>query len=93
MDTLVLGCTHYPLLKGTLSYVMGDDVALVSSADETARDVYKELTARDLLRDPDAGAPTYTFLATGDAQDFQQLARRFLGPEVLSVQPLEGGLR
>lgn len=93
VDTLVLGCTHYPLLKGTLSYVMGDDVALVSSADETARDVYNELTARDLLRDPDAGAPTYTFLATGDAQDFQQLARRFLGPEVLSVQPLEGGLR
>lgn len=90
VDTLVLGCTHYPLLTGILSYVMGDDVALVSSAEETARDVYRALTAHDLLRDPEAGEPTYSFLATGDAHDFQKLARRFLGPEVTAVKPLEG---
>ena len=52
VDTLVLGCTHYPLLTGVISYVMGDDVTLVSSAEETAKDVYRTLVARDLLRDP-----------------------------------------
>ena len=43
VDTLVLGCTHYPLLAGVISYIMGEDVTLVSSADETAKDVYREL--------------------------------------------------
>ena len=49
LDTLVLGCTHYPLLTGALSLVMGDQVTLVSSADETAKDVYRRLTELDLL--------------------------------------------
>ncbi|QOQ38565.1 glutamate racemase [Trueperella pecoris] len=93
VDTLILGCTHYPLLAGVISYVMGDDVALVSSAEETARDVYRELTAHDLLRDPDAPAPVHTFLSTGDAAEFQKLARRFLGPEVTRVHQLEGGAK
>ncbi len=43
VDTVVLGCTHYPLLTGVISYVMGDDVTLVSSAEETAKDVYRVL--------------------------------------------------
>ena len=46
---MVLGCTHYPLLAGPISYVMGRNVALVSSSEETAKDVYRELAARDLL--------------------------------------------
>ena len=45
----MLGCTHYPLLAGPISYVMGRNVALVSSSEETAKDVYRELAARDLL--------------------------------------------
>lgn len=49
VDTLVLGCTHYPLLAGPISYVMGRNVALVSSSEETAKDVYRELAARNLL--------------------------------------------
>lgn len=49
IDTLVLGCTHYPLLAGVLRRVMGDAVTLVSSADQTAQDVLAALTARDLL--------------------------------------------
>ncbi|MGV4290569.1 glutamate racemase [Trueperella pyogenes] len=89
VDTLILGCTHYPILAGVISYVMGDDVALVSSAEETARDVYRELTARDLLRNS-ACAPIHNFHSTGDAADFQKLARRFLGPEVTGVHQLEG---
>ncbi|MCI9888653.1 glutamate racemase [Micrococcales bacterium 31B] len=50
IDTLVLGCTHYPLLQGVVSYVMGEGVTLVSSADETAKDVYRQLVENDLER-------------------------------------------
>ena len=57
VDTLVLGCTHYPFLEGAISYVMGSDVSLVSSDTETAKDVYRQLVSRDLLAGPDA-APT-----------------------------------
>jgi len=82
VDTLVLGCTHYPLLTGVISYVMGEDVTLVSSAEETAKDVYRVLADRDLLRPPDAEEPEHRFLATGDPGSFGPLARRFLGPEI-----------
>jgi glutamate racemase len=86
VDTLVLGCTHYPLLTGVISYVMGEDVTLVSSAEETAKDVYRNLVEHDLERSPDAGAPAHRFLATGSPAPFQHLARRFLGPEVTLVE-------
>lgn len=86
VDTLVLGCTHYPLLTGVISYVMGEGVTLVSSAEETAKDVYRTLVARDLLRDPAAPQPTHQFLATGDPAEFQRLGRRFLGPEIGRVE-------
>lgn len=86
VDTLVLGCTHYPLLTGVISYVMGEDVTLVSSAEETAKDVYRTLVAHDLLRDPALPEPVHQFMVTGDPADFQRLGRRFLGPEVGSVQ-------
>lgn len=86
IDTLVLGCTHYPLLTGVISYVMGNGVSLVSSAEETAKDLYRVLVEGSLLRTADATPPTHRFLATGDAKAFEGLARRFLGPEVGSVQ-------
>lgn len=92
IDTLVLGCTHYPLLTGVISYVMGEDVTLVSSAEETAKDVYRTLVAHDLEREPTAGPAEHRFIATGDPVSFQALARRFLGPEVGAVEPL-GALR
>ncbi|MGY1724247.1 glutamate racemase [Blastococcus sp. SYSU DS0533] len=85
VDTVVLGCTHYPLLTGVLSVVLGDGVTLVSSAEETAKDVYRVLTRTDLLRDPDASPPEHAFLATGDPEPFARLGRRFLGPEVGAV--------
>ncbi len=87
VDTLVLGCTHYPLLTGVISYVMGEDVTLVSSAEETAKDVYRTLVAHGLERDPALGRPAHRFLATGDPEGFAELARRFLGPEVVAVEP------
>ncbi|WP_043564618.1 glutamate racemase [Actinomyces israelii] len=85
VDTLILGCTHYPLLIGPISYVMGEDVTLVTSSLETAKDVYRELARRDLLRDPGAAAPQHEFRSTGDPESFVVLARRFLGPEVRRV--------
>lgn len=88
VDTLVLGCTHYPLLTGVISYVMGDAVTLVSSAEETAKDTYRALVATGLER-VDQSPPQHRFLSTGDAESFQVLARRFLGPEVGSVDRVE----
>ncbi|WP_405218021.1 glutamate racemase [Agrococcus sp. Ld7] len=86
LDTLVLGCTHYPLLAGAIGYVAGPDVRLVSSAEETAADVYRILSDRRMLAPTDA-APVYAFEATTEAQEpFLRLARRFLGPEVTHVE-------
>ncbi len=85
IDTLVLGCTHYPLLTGVISYVMGNEVSLVSSAEETAKDLYRVLVEKSMLAEPGHTA-NHQFLATGDAKGFEVLARRFLGPEVGSVQ-------
>ena len=92
VDTLVLGCTHYPLLTGVISYVMGPGVTLVSSAEETAHDVYRNLVEHDSLhlatseKCADIQTPRYQFMATGDTQVFTNLARRFLGPEVDHVE-------
>jgi glutamate racemase len=81
VDTLVLGCTHYPLLTGVIQIVMGDRVTLVSSAEETAKDVVRVLTELDLIRDAErAGPPQHEFTATGPAEPFAKLANRFLGP-------------
>ena len=86
VDTLVLGCTHYPLLTGVISYVMGDNVTLVSSAEECAKDVYKMLVRTDLMRP--GGEPTYTFLTTGAPAEFETIGRRFLGPEMVAAVPV-----
>jgi glutamate racemase len=85
VDTLVLGCTHYPLLTGMISLVVGDGVTLVSSAEETARSVYKVLAQSGLDRPADAPPPVHRFLATGEAEPFARLGRRFLGPEIGQV--------
>jgi glutamate racemase len=86
VDTLILGCTHYPLLTGIISYVMGDGVTLVSSAEETAKDVYRTLVAGDLLRAESLPEPVHRFLATGDPRLFTELGQRFLGPEIGVVE-------
>lgn len=88
IDTLVLGCTHYPLLTGVISFVMGNEVTLVSSADETAKDLYRVLVEKNLLRESKSD-PTYKFIASGNPESFMKLARRFLGPEVGSVNTSE----
>jgi glutamate racemase len=92
VDTLVLGCTHYPLLTGLLSVVMGDGVTLVSSAEEIAKDVYRVLTQADALRPDDAPPPRHVFRTTGPSETFLRLSSRFLGPEVAAVEPAYGGV-
>ncbi|MBM6404303.1 glutamate racemase [Phycicoccus sp. CSK15P-2] len=87
VDTVVLGCTHYPLLTGVISYVMGDDVTLVSSAEETAKDVYRVLADHDLLRPDGLPEPGHGFTTTGDTEEFRRLAVRFLGVGS-SVEPV-----
>lgn len=80
VDTLVLGCTHYPLLSGVIQLAMGgDNVTLVSSAEETAKDVLKVLTESDMLRANPPEPPTRVFESTGAPELFDKLAARFLG--------------
>lgn len=83
IDTLILGCTHYPLLTGVLSYLLGPQVVLVSSAEETARRVFGELVSTGLLAP--AGAGSHRFVASGDRAEFVRLAGRFLGPRVTTA--------
>jgi glutamate racemase len=90
VDTLVLGCTHYPMLAGVVSYVMGEAVTLVSSAEETALDVYRVLAEHDLMRPDDRPPPTHRFRATGDPRPFGEIGRRFLGPRIDSVEDTLG---
>ncbi len=84
VDTLILGCTHYPLLSGLLQMEMGPNVVLVSSAEETAKDVYAELVRGDRLRE-DREAPVHAFMTTGEAEPFHRLAELFLGHELEGV--------
>ncbi|QLD13064.1 glutamate racemase [Microbacterium oleivorans] len=91
VDTLVLGCTHYPFLEGAISYVMGPDVTLVSSDSETAKDVYRQLVSGDLLAGA-AAVPRHVYEATGDsADDFLALADRLMGRGVSSVRLVQTG--
>ena len=85
VDTLLLGCTHYPFLARTIGDVMGREVVLVSSADETAFEVRAILEETGLgRRTPAKGV--HRFVSSGDVAWFQQLGRRLLGPELDEVE-------
>lgn len=87
IDTLILGCTHYPMLRGAIAYVMGEGVTLVDSATETASDVFRALAASGLERTSPL-PPEHRFMVTGPSETFTMLAQRFLGPVVSSVEQL-----
>jgi glutamate racemase len=78
VDTLVLGCTHYPLLKPLLQKVMGDRVRLIDSGEETAAAVRQALAAAGLTRAPEPGA-THRFAVSDDEARFRQVGARFIG--------------
>ena len=85
VDSLLLGCTHYPYLARTIGRVMGDGVVLVSSADETAFAVSRLLDERGLHTDA-KGAPRRRFISSGDVSWFADLGRRLLGPELAAAE-------
>lgn len=85
VDALLLGCTHYPFLARTIADVMGPDVTLVSSADETAFAASEQLGRLDMLRPIDRRG-SHRFLSSGDVESFRQLGERLLGPELASTE-------
>ena len=78
IDTLILGCTHYPLLKELLSRIMGQGVSLIDTAEATAKAVKKSLREKNLLRKVNH-KPVYKFFVSDDPEKFLQLGMRFLG--------------
>lgn len=85
IDVLVLGCTHYPLLKPLLSRVLGDSVRLIDSAEETAAAAQRELDASGLLADG-TRPPTHTFVISDDEPHFRSVGARFLGERLQQVE-------
>ncbi len=85
MDTVVLGCTHYPLIRPILQRVFGRDVSLVFSADETAREVSETLAGKAIENDA-AREGTYRFLTTGDPSSFRAMGSRFLQLPIADVE-------
>ena len=88
VDTLLLGCTHYPFLARTISDVMGRDVVLVDSADETAFRVRGLLGELELACPPGDRPGQHRFESSGDVEVFRTLGRRLLGPELDHVRPV-----
>jgi glutamate racemase len=91
VDALLLGCTHYPFLAHTIGDVMGRDVVLVSSADETAFEVRSIMADTGLVRRSGRGTGKgrHTFISSGDVEWFKRLGGRLLGPEVDDVEAWE----
>ena len=85
IDGLLLGCTHYPFLARTIAEVMGRDVVLVSSADETAFEVRRALEASNDGRTADCQG-THRFVSSGDVTTFARLGRDLFGPELNHVE-------
>ncbi len=88
VDTLVLGCTHYPLLREAIQSVMGPDVAIIDSAEETARDVFDMLAGNNILN-PEQGAAECAFFVTDIPHRFSETGSRFFGRELESVSVVD----
>ena len=86
VDVLVLGCTHYPLLKPLLGRVMGPDVTLVDSAEETATAVARELERLDLLANGAGGTHDHRFVVSDDEPHFRKVGALFLGAKLKQVE-------
>ena len=89
IDTLVLGCTHYPLLKALIGAVIGREVVLISSAEEAARDVKGILTRKGTLASADT-EPSYRFVTTSsDVEAFRQFGSRVLNRPITSIESVD----
>jgi glutamate racemase len=90
VDTVILGCTHYPLLEPMLQRVLGRGVTLVTSGTGVARSVERALASRGLLN-PQSGEGSYRFLCTGEVESFRALGTRFLQMPLGEVAHVELG--
>jgi glutamate racemase len=91
IDTLLLGCTHYPFLARTISDVTGRGVVLVDSADETAFSVVSLLDETGLRTGAGPEAPTHRWYSSGDVEWFRRLGTTMLGPELTQVEGIAWG--
>jgi len=85
VDVLVLGCTHYPLLKPLLARVMGPAVTLIDSAEETAKEVARLLADKGLAA-PAGHRPSHVFVVSDDEPHFRKVGARFLGERLQTVE-------
>ena len=90
INALVLGCTHYPLLKPLIADVLGRDVRLIDSAEETAAETKRVLEEKELLA-PKRRDAAHRFVASDAAQQFLRLGQRFLGGAIDRVETLTLG--
>lgn len=90
IDTLILGCTHYPLLRSTIGRIMGEGVTLVNPAYETARGLGELLREKDLLNDkkPELGENQYQFYVSDSAQKFKNFANSIIKYGILSAKTI-----
>lgn len=88
VDTLILGCTHYPLLRHVIAAAMGPGVRLVDSAEETAAEVRRILIENDLLR-KDATPPVHSFVVSDSPVRFREFGRRFLGDRIHQIERVD----
>ncbi len=90
IDTLILGCTHYPLIRSTVAKIMGDKVALVNPAYETAHDLKEMLTEKGLLKEAPAqlGESQYQFFVSDGADKFKQFANSIIKYGILSAKTI-----
>jgi glutamate racemase len=88
IDTLVLGCTHYPLLKNLLAQVAGPSIQLIDSAEQTARTVGRRL--RELHLEAPAKTPvTHRYFVSDAPEKFEKIGQRFLGETLPGVQRVD----
>jgi glutamate racemase len=88
VDTLILGCTHYPLVAPMLQRILGRDVRLVSGGHAVAAAVQRTLSSSELTRERD-GEGDYGFLCTGDVESFRSLGTRFLQMPLGAIERVE----
>lgn len=98
VDTLVLGCTHFPLLSAAIQQVMGARVRIISSAEETAREAAEMLARRAELATADGAPRRHTFVTTGDPEEFRRLGSRVFGADLgpvaaVTLTEIEAGSR
>jgi glutamate racemase len=91
IDALVLGCTHYPLIKTVIARALGADIRLIDSAEETAGEVARLLTESRLRHPPRDDAPQHRFIASDVPEQFRAVGKRFLGAAIDHVETVTLG--